>query len=220
MERATETDAQVTQLEQALLQQAETLAREQLQNAESARSRILAESAERIRLARERETLAAKVDAERLLRRQVQAAETRLAAELDRLRWALTEATLAGVQSAFRALVHDDARYLALLESWLAAAAQALPPGDLVAEVRAEDERRLASRWADITARAAAGRAVALEVLEHPSEGGLRVRLADGRAQLDQTFEARRARLADELARVAMERLFASAPDLDTLIHG
>ena len=215
-----EADAQVTQLEQALLQQAETLAREQLQNAESARARILAESAERLRLARERETLAAKVDAERQLRRQVQAAETRLAAELDRLRWALTEATLAGVQSAFRDLVRDDARYLAVLESWLAAAAQALPPGDLVAEVRAEDERRLAPRWADVTARAAPGRTVALEVLEHPSEGGLRMRLADGRAQLDQTFEARRARLADELARVAMERLFASAPDLDTLIHG
>jgi len=27
-------------------------------------------------------------------------------------------------------------------------------------------------------------------------------------------------RLSDELARVAMERLFASAPDLGTLIHG
>lgn len=215
-----EADSQVTQLEQALLLQAETLAREQLQNAESARARILAESAERLRLARERETLAAKVDAERQVRRQVQAAETRLAAELDRLRWALTEAVLAGVQSAFRDLVRDDARYLAVLESWLAAAAQALPPGDLVADVRADDEKRIAPRWAEITARAAPGRKVALEVLEHPSEGGLRVRLADGRAQLDQTFEARRTRLADELARVAMERLFASAPDLDTLIHG
>ncbi len=53
-----------------------------------------------------------------------------------------------------------------------------------------------------------------------PSDGGVRVRLADERAQLDQTFEARHARLADELARVAMERLFASAPDLGTLIHG
>jgi vacuolar-type H+-ATPase subunit E/Vma4 len=215
-----EADPQVTQLEQALLQQAETLAREQLQNAESARARILGESAEKLRLAREREILAAKVEAERLVRRQSQAAETRLAAELDRMRWALTEATLADVKTAFRALVQDDARYLALLESWLAAAAGALPPGDLVAEVRPGDEKRLAPRWNDMNARAAPGRAVSLANLGHPSEGGLRVRLADGRAQLDQTFEARQARLADELARVAMERLFASAPDLDTLIHG
>ena len=215
-----EADAQVSQLEQALLQQAETLAREQLQNAEAARARILAESAEKLRLAGERDVLAAKVEAERLVRRHTQAAETRLAAELDRLRWALTEATLAGVKTAFRQLVQDETRYLELLEAWLAAAAQALPPGDLVAEVRPEDERRLAPQWAEIAVRAAPGRAVMLASRSQPSEGGIRVRLADNRAQLDQTFEARHARLADELARVAMERLFASAPDLGTLIHG
>jgi vacuolar-type H+-ATPase subunit E/Vma4 len=215
-----EADAQVSQLEQALLQQAETLAREQLQNAESARARILAESAEKLKLAGEREVLAAKVEAERLVRQHSQAAETRLAAELDRLRWALTEATLAGVKTAFQKLVQDEARYLGVLEAWLVAAAQALPPGDLVAEVRPEDEKRLALRWAEISARAAPGRTVTLASHSQPSEGGMRVRLADNRAQLDQTFEARHARLADELARVAMERLFPSAPDLGTLIRG
>ena len=215
-----EADAQVSQLEQALLQQAETLAREQLQNAESARARILAESAEKLKLAGEREVLAAKVEAERLVRRHSQAAETRLAAELDRVRWALTEATLAGVKTAFRQLAQDEARYLVLLEAWLATAALALPPGDLVAEVRPEDEKRLATQWAEIAARAAPERVVTLASHSLPSEGGIRVRLANNRAQLDQTFEARQTRLADELARVAMERLFASAPDLGTLVHG
>ncbi len=215
-----ESDAQVSQLEQALLLQAETLAREALQNAESARARILAESAEKLKLAGEREVLLAKVEAERLVRRHSQAAETRLAADLDRLRWALTEATLAGVKTAFRQLVQDETRYLDVLESWLAAAAQALPPGDLVAEVRPEDEKRLAPHWPELTARAAPGRTVTLASHSGPSEGGMRVRLADLRAQLDQTFEARQARLADELARVSMERLFASAPDLGTLVHG
>jgi V/A-type H+-transporting ATPase subunit E len=215
-----EADAQVSQLEQALIQQAETLAREALQNAESARARILAESAERLKLVEEREILAAKVEAERLVRRQTQAAETRLAAELDRLRWALTEATLSEVKGGFRKLVRDEPRYLAVLEAWLAAAAQALPPGDLVTEVRPEDEKRLAPLWHEMTARAAPGRSVVLASHGHLSEGGIRVRLADNQAQLDQTFEARQTRLADELARVAMERLFASAPDLGTLIHG
>jgi vacuolar-type H+-ATPase subunit E/Vma4 len=215
-----EADAQVSQLEQALIQQAESLAREQLQNAETARARILAESTEKLKQAGEREVLAAKVEAERLVRRHSQAAETRLAAELDRLRWALTEATLAGVKTAFRTLVQDEARYLETLEAWLVAASQALPPGDLVAEVRPEDEKRLAPQWAAMAARAAPGRVVALASHSQPSEGGIRVRGADNRARLDQTFEARQARLADELARVAMERLFASAPDLGTLIHG
>ncbi len=215
-----EADAQVSQLEQALLQQAESLAREQLQNAESARARIQAESVDRLKLVEEREILAAKVEAARLARRQIQAAETRLAAELDRLRWALTEATLSELRTRFRALVQDEARYFAILEAWLAAAAQALPPGDLVAEVRPEDERRLAPLWQEMAARAAPGRTVGLATHGLASEGGIRVRLADNRAQLDQSFEARQARLADELARVAMERLFASAPDLGTLVHG
>jgi vacuolar-type H+-ATPase subunit E/Vma4 len=215
-----EANAQVTQLEQALIQQAETLAREQLQNAESVRARILAESAEKRKLVEEREILAAKVEAERLVRRQTQAAETRLAAELDRLRWALTESVLSEVKNAFRTLVQDETRYLGVLEAWLAAAAQALPAGDLVAEVRPHDEKRLLPVWTAMATRAAPGRVVTLASHSQPSEGGIRVRLADNRAQLDQTFEARQTRLADELARTTMERLFASAPDLGTLVHG
>ena len=214
-----EADSQVSQLEQALIQQAGTLAREALQNAESARARILAESADKLKLAEDREVLVAKVEADRLVRRQTQAAETRLSAELDRLRWALTESVLSELRTAFRILVQDEARYLGVLEAWLAAAAEALPVGELLAEVRPEDEKRLLPVWNDMTARAAPGRVVKLVSHSQPSEGGIRVRLADNRAQLDQTFEARQARLADELARVAMERLFASAPDLGTLIH-
>lgn len=215
-----EADVQVTQLEQALIRQAETLAREQRHNAESAKARILNESSERLKLAEDREVLAAKADAERLVRRHTQAAETRLAADLDRLRWALTEATLSGVKLAFQELVDDDARYLAVLEQWLAAAVQALPVGDLVAEVRGSDQPRIAPAWAGMVARAAPGRKVELVAHGMISEGGIKVRRADNRAQLDQTFEARQSRMVDELARVAMERLFASAPDLGTLVHG
>ncbi|MFO7543617.1 MAG: V-type ATP synthase subunit E family protein [Thiobacillus sp.] len=215
-----ESDEQVAQLEQALIHQAETLAREQHQHAESARARILAESAEKLSLAEEREILLAKAESERQVRRLTQAAETRLAAELDRLRWTLTEATLAEMKTAFQALVQDDTRYPEVLEAWLAEAARVLPPGDLVAEIRPEDEKRLAPLWANLLARAAPGRTIQLASLDRPSLGGLRVRLGNNRAQLDQTFEARQARLAEELARVAMERLFASAPDLDVLVHG
>lgn len=212
-----EADVQVTQLEQALIRQAESLAREQRERAESGRTRILNEATEKIRLAEEREVMAAKVESEKRVRRQTQSAETRLAAELDRLRWALTEATLSGVRMSFQELVGDDARYLEVLENWLAAAANDLPPGDLIAEVRPADQARLTQVWDALSARAAPGRKVSLGAHSLISEGGIRVRLADNRAQLDQTFEARQARLADELARVAMERLFASAPDLSVL---
>jgi V/A-type H+-transporting ATPase subunit E len=201
-------DAQVSQLEAALLHQAETLVREQRQNTEAARARILKEMADGLRLAGEREVALAKAEAERKVLRQVQAAEARQAAEVDRLRWALTEAALAGVRSAFQQLVGDDKRYPAVLEAWLADAARALPSGDLVAEVRPADQQRLALEWANIVARAAPGRRIELQSHGQISEGGVRVRLADNRAQIDHTFEGRQSRLADELARVAMERLF------------
>jgi vacuolar-type H+-ATPase subunit E/Vma4 len=136
------------------------------------------------------------------------------------LRWALTEASLSGVKLAFQELVSNDEDYLAVVERWLAAAVQALPSGDLVAEVRGSDQHRIAPVWADMVARAAQGRKVELATHGKISEGGIRVRLADNRAQLDQTFEARQSRMADELARVAMERLFASTPDLGSLVHG
>jgi hypothetical protein len=201
-------NAQVSQLEAALLHQAETLVREQHQNTEAARTRILQETVEGLRLAEEREIAAAKAGAERKVLRQVQAAEARLAADLDRLRWALTEANLAGVRLAFQQLTGDDKRYQGVLETWLTDAARALPPGDLVAEVRAADQPHLAAEWANIVARAAPGRRIELHTHNQISEGGIRVRLADNRAQIDHSFEGRRSRLADELARVAMERLF------------
>jgi V/A-type H+-transporting ATPase subunit E len=201
-------DAQVSQLEAALLHQAETLVREQRQNTETARARILNEAAEGLKLAEAKEVAAARMEAERLMRRKVQAAESRLAADLDRLRWALTEATLAGVRQGFQQLTTDGKRYLEILEAWLADAARALPPGDLLAEVRPADQALLAPDWPNIAARAAPGRHVELHSHSRNSEGGLCVRLADNRAQMDHSFEARQSRMADELARVAMERLF------------
>jgi vacuolar-type H+-ATPase subunit E/Vma4 len=71
-----------------------------------------------------------------------------------------------------------------------------------------------------MVARAAPGRKVELHAHGSMSEGGIRVMLADRRAQVDQTFEARRSRLADEIAREAMEHLFAATPNLGTLLRG
>ncbi len=215
-----DSDTQVSQLEQALLRQAESLAREALKNAEAARQRILAEAEARIKLREEREILAAKAEAERRLRRRLQAAETRLAAEFDRLRWVLTQSVVAQANKALQDLVADMGRYRPVLEGFLAEAARQLPPGDLVAEANAVDYERLAPLWDEIARSAAPERKVALGMLPHACVGGLRVRLADNRARLDQTFEARAERLQEAIAQVVMERLFASTPDLGTLVHG
>ena len=215
-----DTEPHITQLEQALLEQADTLAREQQANAVATRERIVAESTEKLRLAEEREVLAAKIDAERLVKRQTQAAESQMMLELDQLRWALTASALDAVDQAFQRLTQDRNAYRAVLEAWLQAAVAALPEGELIAEVCADDEHWLQSEWDALVARAAPTHVVRLQALSESSLGGLRVRLVNNRVQVDQTYEARRARLADELALLTLERLFASTPDLELILKG
>ncbi len=210
-------DRQISQLEQALLDQAESLARERLQNAEAARERIARESAERIAQAEAKERQSARTEADKLVRRKVQAAEGRMTAELDRLRWALTDATLSNVRLALVDLTRDRERYLAVLKGYLAAAVSQLPRGDLVAEVNNADLSLLAPVWGDLAARIAPGRRIELIGHGRDSLGGICLRLTDNRARLDQSFEARQERLAEALAGAVMERMFAGPPELGGL---
>jgi V/A-type H+/Na+-transporting ATPase subunit E len=214
-----ENESQVSQLEAALLSQAQTLAREELRNAEVVCNRIRSEAAARLKLLEERETLSAKADAERLFRRRIQAEETHLSSELDRLRWTLSEAVLSKVKNALQALAQDQLRYFEVMSMFLAEGARTLPAGPLVAEVNATDLNRLRPVWADFSRKAAPDRKLDLAGHDLPSIGGMRIRTEDNRVRLDQTFESRIARLEEDLARIAMEQLFSGRPNLDQLIQ-
>jgi V/A-type H+/Na+-transporting ATPase subunit E len=214
-----ENESQVSQLENALLNQAQTLAREEMRNAEVVCNRIRTEAAARLKLLEEREILSAKTDAERQLRRRIQAEETRLSGELDRLRWTLSETVLTKVKEALHDLTQDADRYFPVLAGFLSEAARTLPAGVLVAEVNAVDLDRLHPIWVDFISKAAPDRKVELAGHGLSSIGGMRIRTEDNRARLDQTFETRFERLKTDLARVVMEQLFSGRPDLDQLIH-
>ncbi|MGO9444529.1 MAG: V-type ATP synthase subunit E [Thiobacillaceae bacterium] len=214
-----ESQSQVSQLETALLNQARTLAREELHNAEISCNRIRADAAARLKLIEQREILAVKADAERLFRRRIQSEETHLSGELDQLRWTLCEAVLTKVHDALHDLVQDGDRYFPVLAGFLSEAARNLPAGALVAEVNATDLERLNPVWPDFVSKAKLDRKVRLAGHGLPSIGGLRIRSEDNRARVDQTFETRIRQLQADLARVAMEQLFSGKPDLDQLIH-
>lgn len=213
-------DSRISQLERALLDQATSLARERLDNAEAMRARLLKESAERIARAEAKERQTARAEAERLVRRRVQAAEGRLTADLDRTRWALAETVLSNVRLALVELSRDPTAYPAVLEGYVAAAAERLPPGDLVAEVNSADLNRLGPVWADLVGRAAPERRIELTCHGRDSLGGICLRLADNRVRLDHSFEARMERLAEALAGVVMARMFSAPPELGGLGHG
>jgi V/A-type H+-transporting ATPase subunit E len=213
-------EAQVHELEAALLARARSLAEAHLRNARAARERIVAQCQERLRLREEKEVLAAKNLAEKQYRRKVQAAEIRQQGSLDRLRWNLVQSVLEQVKTRFVAMTANYAEYLPWLTKHLAAAGAALPSGRLRVSFNAADEKRLRPLWERLCGDALPGREVILDGEPCHTAGGFIVETEDRRTRLDETLEGRMERLQSDLHRAIMEHLFASVPDMGALFRG
>lgn len=213
-------DAQVRNLEDALLARARALVREHLDKAAAQREHLLAEVAQRLRLAEEREILAAKVEADRAFRRRVQAAEIRMQGELDRLRWTLVQAVLASMQGVLATLVADEARYVALLSGYLRSAAPCIGADPVLVALNARDRDRFAVRWDALFGDAAPPLRLELAEAPHSGSGGVIVRDAQDSVRIDDTFEGRLDRLGEAVHAAVLERLFAAVPHMEAVFHG
>lgn len=212
---------QVTELESAILQRANRLAVEFRQRAERSRDNILREASDRLRLHEEREVLLAKAMAERAYRRQVQANELRLRAQMDQVRWNLAKEVQERLLDRAAAFTKDADPYLPALARLLAAAVAEFPADvELVAEVNAEDRQQLAPQWPEFAEEAVPGRPIALGAEPVHCTGGVIVRTPDNRIRVDNTFEGRLERLQAEVLRAVTERLFASAEHMGALFSG
>lgn len=203
-------EQQVKALEQAILDRAEELADELSNKAAQQRDNLLRESNERLRLAEERETRAAQAAAERAQRRQVQANELRQQGQLDQLRWELVLAVQSRLAERMRQLREDRNTYLPWLECMVAEAASMIPDGELLAEVNAEDHQWLESEWEGLISRAAPGRQILLNPQPTWGEGGVKIRSADNRAQVDNRFEGRLLRYEADIQRAILQQLFGA----------
>ena len=213
-------DTQIHNLEHSLIARARELVREHLDKAESERNRIRTEVAQRLRLAEEREILAAKSEAERVFRRRVQAAEIRFQGDLDRLRWTLVQSVVSEVDQRLARLADDEAAYLPFLKGQLGVAAQSIAGETLIAELNARDRDRYSSRWATLAQGAVPGRAITLAASTHNRRGGVIVFTADRLVRIDNTFEGRLDRLGNAIHAAILERLFAAVPHMGSLFHG
>jgi V/A-type H+-transporting ATPase subunit E len=211
---------QVAALEKAILDRAKNLAEEHHTQAQRAKDRIHADSADRLRLLEERETLVAQARADREYRRRVQASEIRMQAELDRLRWGLVESVYEHVQERLAALARDEERYLPVFRQLLAGAAGAIDADALEVLVSDADHRRFKDRWDEIAAEAVPGRKLVLSDEQCACRGGVLVRTPDRRVSVNNTFEGRLERLRDELDRVVLERLFPSLGQRGVAFNG
>ena len=71
----------------------------------------------------------------------------------------------------------------------------------------------LSEEWSAIQAAGAAGRTVTLSSTPTWGSGGIRVRLADNSAQLDNRFEGRLARYEASIQRAILQKLFPTDPN-------
>jgi len=201
-------DKQLAALEQAIMARAEHLAGEFQEKAERQRDHILRDAAERLHNAEEREVMVAKADAERLFRRVTQASELKLQGRLDQLRWELVQAVQGRLGERLQNLRDDPERYRDWMIQMVREAAQLLPEGDLTAEINVDDLGQLGGQWPELTAEAAPGRNIRLSKKPTWGSGGVRLRTSDNRAQVDNRFEGRLARLEAEVQRVILQQLF------------
>lgn len=213
-------DDQVAALEKAIFERAKSLADEHLKQANRARERIMADSAERLRLLEEKEVLVAKAKAEREFRRRVQASEIRMQAELDRLRWGLVQSVLDNLKGRLTELSANDAQYLHLFRRLLGEAAGSIERKELVASVGNADHRRFSEKWEEIAGDAAPGKNIELSADVCRCTGGVLLKSKDDRISVDNTFEGRLERMEGELYRVILERLFPAAQQMGTLFNG
>lgn len=202
----------VQQLEEAIRQRAALLVAELSARAARSRDAILKDSADRLQLREQRERATAQQLAERHYRRQVQASELKFKAELDALRWSLVQSVRDQLAPRFMDMAEADGeRYDRILCALLAEAAASIGGQELVAELNAADHARLAPRWAAFTAACVPGIRVVLHPLPCACSGGVLVRTADNRVRVNNTIEGRIERLEEDVHRIILERLFASA---------
>lgn len=198
----------VEELEQALQQRAEKLAREYLATAGEKRARILQERNEQFHEREREEQRRATEEAERRRHSRVEAVRHDRQGALDRRRWQAIQAVMEDIRQAFGALADDESRYLEWLRALLAAAARQLPEGALILEMNARDRERFAAHWESLIRETMPGRRVSLAEQAADCMGGVLVRSEDNRIRLDNTFEGRLDRYGRTAALLIDEALF------------
>lgn len=205
-------EQQLAALEEAILARARSLADEIGAKAARQRDELLRTANERINLMEQREILAAKANAERLFRRQVQASELQLQQRLEELRWHLVLEQEQQLGVRFRQFCNERDAYLAWLKQLLIQGLEHLPGAGVVVEVNEEDLHWLQPLWHDLQSALKDGERLQLATRPCRGSGGLLLTDAEGRTRLDNRFEGLLARQRETIVRTLQQHLFLNLP--------
>jgi vacuolar-type H+-ATPase subunit E/Vma4 len=212
---------QVKALQQAILQRAQTLSDEHIEQGKLTRGRIIQDAREKIKWMEQKELLAARLQSEREYQRQVQASELRIQAELDRNRWGLVQSVLDKVKRQLAALPGDDLDYQALFENLLRQGVAKIGLPRLIASINSEDMSRFADNWETLV-KNCCGDDVKIKLSSEASRcsGGVKLVSEAGDVMIDNTFEGIMARRDEALQRLIFERLFSTVTDRGVAFDG
>jgi V/A-type H+/Na+-transporting ATPase subunit E len=198
----------VEQLEQAILKRAQDLANSHLVAAQQQKARIVAESTKRQQLRENHETDIAKAAAEQQYRRNVQASEIKMQAELDELRWTLIQSVISDLHKSLQQLLQQQDAYLSLLMHYLGLAAHSLQTTEVVVEVNAHDHEWLAPQWQQIVKTCQVKQSCHLIYSTDNFTGGMLVHDLQDKVRIDYTFEGLLERFEMRLCQAVNQYLF------------
>jgi V/A-type H+/Na+-transporting ATPase subunit E len=196
---------QAEQLAQAILQRAAALATEHSVHARQTAARLHTESRTRLHYWRERETIAAKHEAERMYRRLVQAGELRMQADLDRMRWHLAHTVMQRLQVELAHFVANSPEYQPFLRELVRVSAAAIERDALIAEVSQRDCDALVPHLAKL----ADGKQI--ELLPRHDDtwsGGVLMYSQDRRIRIDNTLHGRLQQRHNDIYQAVLAQLF------------
>jgi V/A-type H+-transporting ATPase subunit E len=213
----TATNSQIENLEQAILQRAQTLADSHLSSAEQQRQKIMTDSAKRLHRREEQATEEAKTTAEQEYRRLVQASEIKMQAELDKMRWSLIQSTMTALHEQLQKVAQQPEQYLPVLKQYLQQAANSIEAEELEVLVNQQDYDLLAAQWSDFIEQCGIKKSCTLSAEKQAFLGGILVRSRDNRIQVDNSFDGIIERLLDEIYQEMNSQLFATASPIRNL---
>lgn len=211
---------QAEALEKAIFDRASSLADEHRQQAEHLSEQILRDAQERLSRFEQQAEKQATSRAEREYRRLLQAAEIRMQAELDRMRWGLVESVLINTNERLQQLRDDPDAYNALLRRFLTEAAKEIHGERLLVKVSEADYERLKDGWESLASLAAPDKVLTLSSEPVRCSGGVMVENEDGRTRMNNTFEGRLERLRPVLQRSIVKHLFPQDSEPEVLFNG
>jgi vacuolar-type H+-ATPase subunit E/Vma4 len=202
---------QVKALQQAILERAKTLSEEHVEQGKMTRGRIIQDAREKVKLMEQKELLAARLKSEREYKREVQASELRIHAELDRNRWGLVQSMLDKVNRELVVLHGREKDYRPLFENILKQGVRQIGLPCLIAFINSEDMSRFADNWASLVKKCC-GDEVVIKLSPEASRcsGGVKLVSEAGDVMIDNTFEGIIGRRDEALQRLIFERLFST----------